>query len=170
MGDLDTPILTASTVLLLMPDQADAPVAVLLERQVIPSSVLLDVLDRRATFVRLRRGPNVHGLTEPYRQLTRAEAADCEPGETVTFDRYAQARFARSASLFGAPDTIAFVPLLDARPPARVRVPIPSLDLNSWHDFVLSSANRTECTYRIAGAAEPVGTPTRGVPDALSTR
>jgi hypothetical protein len=170
MGEIDTTTLTASAVLLLMPDQAEAPVAVLVDRPGIPSSVLLDALDRRATFVRLRRGPNVHGLPEPYRQLTRAEAADCEPVETVTFDRYAQARFARSASLFGAPDAVAFVPLNAGQPPARVRVPIPSLDLDSWHDFVLSSSSRAECFYRIADSRSGIGTAIRGVPHALSSR
>jgi hypothetical protein len=167
MNEFGASTLAATAVLLLLPDQADTPVAVLIDSPRVPSSVLLDVLDRRCTFVRLRRGPNAHGLSEPYRQLSRDEAANCVPVETVTHHRYVQARFARSASLFGAPDTVAFVPVHDGRPYERVRIPIPSLDRQSWHDFVLSATSRTECTYRIA-TPSPIDVARQGDTDALS--
>jgi hypothetical protein len=156
--------LTATAVLLMMPKHAKTPVAVLVTGQGVPSSVLLDVFDGRETFVRLRRGPTVHGLSEPYRELSRDEfPPESAAAEVVTFDRYVQARFSRSASLFGAPDAVAFVPRDPAgQAYARVRIPIPSLDQQSWHDFVLTADARSECTYRIAydaaTAAHPGGT------------
>jgi hypothetical protein len=147
--------LTATAVLLMLPKHARTPVAVIIDRDEVPSSVKLDVYDGHECFVRLRRGANAHGLTESYRQVSRDEfPPEFTPVETVRFDRYVQARFPHSASLFGAPDAVAFVPR-DARGRAyqRVHLPIPSLDNRSWHDFTLASQSRTECTYRIADGA-----------------
>jgi hypothetical protein len=149
--------LTATAVLLLIPKHGKTPVAVLIDRTGVPSSVSLDVYDGHECFVRLRRGPNVHGLVEPYRQVSRDEfPPETAPAEVVTFARYYAARFARSASLFGAVDAVAFVPRdASGRAYPRVRIPIPSLDRRSWHDFVLVAETRTECRYRIADPSSP---------------
>ena len=143
--------LTATAVLLMMPRLARTPVAVLIDQSV-PSSLRLEVFSGRDVFVRLRKGPSVHGLGEPYRELT-ADEYPVESGAVavVGFDRYVQARFACSASVFGAADTVAFVPRDGyGRAYRRVRVPVPSLDRPSWHEFELVSRTRMECRYRVA--------------------
>jgi hypothetical protein len=147
--------LTATAVLLMLPKHSRTPAVVITDRPVVPSSVELDVFDGRKCFLRLRRGANTHGLTESYREVSRDEfPPEFTPTEVVRFDRYVQARFTRSASLFGTPDAVVFAPRApDGRPFDRVRIPIPSLDNRSWHDFTLNSQSRTECVYRIAEAA-----------------
>jgi hypothetical protein len=161
---------TATSVLLMMPKHAKTPVAVLVDRAGVPSSVMLDVFDARETFVRLRRGPNIHGLSEPYRQLSRDEyPPESSAVETVTADRYCKARFARSASVFGAPDVVVFVPRdSSGRAYRGVRIPIPSLDQWSWHRYALATETRTECTYRIADDA-PHGVSRHGGSNAVRT-
>ncbi|WP_431198049.1 hypothetical protein [Leifsonia xyli] len=151
--------MTATAVLMMLPRRARTPVAVLVDGPV-PSSLRLDVFGGRDLFVRMRRGPGVHGLAEPYRELPRDDfPVESEPAVVVTADGYAQGRFACSASVFGASDVVVFVPLdADAEAPARVRIPIPSLDRPSWHDYELVSRTRMECRYRVAGRDEPVPT------------
>ncbi|MDR6972184.1 hypothetical protein [Leifsonia shinshuensis] len=155
MGDM-----TASAVLMMLPRRARTPVAVLAEGPV-PSSLRLDVFGGRDLFVRMRRGTGVHGLSEPYREQPRDEyPAESDPAVVVTSDSHAPARFACSASVFGATDVIVFVPLdADGEAPAHVRIPIPSLDRPSWHDYELVSRTRMECRYRVADTndAIPVG-------------
>ena len=144
--------LAATAVLLMLPRHANTPVAVLVDGPSVPSSVQLDVFDGRDRFVRLRKGPHVHGLTEPYRPVSRDEfPPESAAVEVVAFDRYAQCRFERSASIFGAVDAVVFVPRdTEGRSYSRVRIPIPSLDQSSWHDFERTAETRTECRYRIA--------------------
>ncbi|MGH1550232.1 hypothetical protein ACRAWB_14100 [Leifsonia poae] len=154
MGDM-----TATAVLMMLPRRARTPVAVLVDGPV-PSSLRLDVFGGRDLFVRMRRGPGVHGLAEPYRELPRDDfPVESEPAVVVTADGYAQGRFACSASVFGASDVVVFVPLdADAEAPARVRIPIPSLDRPSWHEYELVTRTRMECRYRVADRDEPVPT------------
>ena len=151
--------LAATAVLLMLPRHATTPVAVLTDRPTVPSSVQLDVFDGRERFVRLRKGPHVHGLTEPYRHVSRDEfPSESAAVEVVVFDRYAQCRFERSASIFGAVDAVVFVPRdPEGRSYGRVRVPIPSLDQTSWHDFERAAESRTECRYRIASTGDAPG-------------
>lgn len=155
MGDM-----TATAVLMMLPRRARTPVAVLVEGAV-PSSLRLDVFGGRDLFVRMRRGPGVHGLSEPYREQPRDDLpAESDPGLVVDSDRYVQARFACSASVFGATDVVVLVPLDDdGEAPSRVDIPIPSLDRPSWHEFELVSRTRMECRYRIASPrqAVPIG-------------
>lgn len=148
--------LAATAVLLMLPKHAKTSVAVLVDDPSVPSSVQLDVFDGREQFVRLRKGPHVHGLTEPYRQLSRDEfPPESAAVQRVDFDHYVQCRFERSASIFGAVDAVVFVPRdAGGRSYARVRIPVPSLDQHSWHDFELTSESRTECRYRIAGSGD----------------
>ena len=154
MGDM-----TATAVLMMLPRRARTPVAVLADGPV-PSSLRLDVFGGRDLFVRMRRGPGVHGLSEPYREQPREDfPVESDPAVVVTNDRYAQARFACSASVFGASDVIVFVPLDDdGEAPDHVRIPIPSLDQPSWHEYELVSRTRMECRYRVAGARDTVPT------------
>jgi hypothetical protein len=142
--------MTASAVLMMLPRRAHTPVAVLAEGAV-PSSLRLDVFGGHELFVRMRRGHAVHGLTEPYREQPRDDIpAESEPALIVTSDRYAHARFAYSASVFGASDIIVLVPLGEGgEASARIRVPVPSLDRPSWHEYELVSRTRMECRYRI---------------------
>jgi len=144
--------LAATAVLLMLPRHAKTPVAVLIDGPSVPSSVQLDVFDSRERFVRLRKGAHVHGLTEPYRHVSRDEfPAESAAVHVVGFDNHAQCRFERSASIFGAVDAVVFVPRdPEGRSYGRVRIPIPSLDQRSWHDFERTAESRTECRYRIA--------------------
>lgn len=157
--------LTASAVLLMLPRHARTPVAVLVGGEV-PSSLRLDIFDAKDTFVRLRKGPGAHGLPEPYRQVSWDEfPAESAAAIAVSPQTFAQARFASSASLFGAVDAIAFVPWTQSGEAyERVRVPIPSLDQASWHEYELAAQSRTECRYRVATTPAFVG----GGVDALS--
>jgi len=152
--------MTATAVLMMLPRRARTPVAVLTDGPV-PSSLRLDVFGGRDLFVRMRRGPGAHGVGEPYREQPRDDLpAESDPAVVVDAERYAQARFACSASVFGATDVVVFVPLdPGGEAPERVRIPVPSLDRPSWHDFDLVSRTRMECRYRIAGRDEalPVG-------------
>jgi hypothetical protein len=143
----------ATAVLMMLPRRARTPVAVLVDGPV-PSSIRLDVFGGRDLFVRMRRGPGVHGLSEPYREQPRDDfPVESDPAVVVTGDRYAQARFACSASVFGASDVVVFIPLDDdGEAPSHVSIPIPSLDRPSWHEFELVSRTRMECRYRIATA------------------
>lgn len=156
MGDM-----TATAVLMMLPRRARTPVAILADGAV-PSSLRLDVFGGRDVFVRMRRGPGVHGLSEPYREVSRDDfPAESEPALVVSSDRYVQARFACSASVFGATDVVVFVPLDDdGEAPAHVAIPIPSLDRPSWHEFELVSRTRMECRYRVV--RERDGVPTGG--------
>jgi hypothetical protein len=133
----------------------------------VPSSLRLDVFGGRDLFVRMRRGLGVHGLGEPYREQPRDDfPAESEPALVVTADRYAPSRFACSASVFGASDIVVFVPLdAGGEAPSRVRVPIPSLDRPSWHEYELVSRTRMECRYRVA---DPAGAVPAGGTHALS--
>lgn len=160
--------LTATAVLLMMPRLARTPVAVLIDGDV-PSSLRLEVFSGRDIFVRLRRGPTAHGLAEPYRELQADEyPAESTAAAVVGFDRYAQARFPHSASVFGAVDAVVFVPReADGRAYQRVRVPVPSLDQRSWHEFELASESRTECRYRVAAASSALP---NGEADAVPAR
>jgi hypothetical protein len=126
----------------------------------VPSSLRLDVFGGRDVFVRMRRGPGVHGLGEPYREQPRDDfPAESEPAMVVESERYTQARFACAASVFGAADVVVLVPLLpDGEAPQVVRVPIPSLDRPSWHRFELVSRTRMECRYRVATLHDAVPT------------
>ncbi|WP_285114938.1 hypothetical protein [Leifsonia sp. fls2-241-R2A-40a] len=153
--------LTATAVLMMLPRRARTPVAVLVDAPV-PSSLRLDVFGGRDLFVRMRRGPGVHGLSEPYREQSRDDyPAESEPAIIVDSDRYVQARFACSASVFGATDVVVLVPEdAEGEAPSRIRIPIPSLDRPSWHEFELVARTRMECRYRIADAAD--STPTGG--------
>ena len=155
---MSEPELTATAVLLMLPRLARSPVAVLIDGEV-PSSLRLEAFSGRDVFVRLRTGPSAHGLAEPYRELQADEyPAESSPVAVVGSDRYAQARFPYSASVFGAVDAVAFVPRdADGRAYRRVRVPVPSLDQRSWHEFELASESRTECRYRVAAGAVPKG-------------
>ena len=154
MGDM-----TATAVLMMLPRRARTPVAVLVDAPV-PSSLRLDVFGGRDLFVRMRRGPGVHGLSEPYREQPRDDyPAESEPAIIVNSDEYVHARFACSASVFGANDVVVLVPLDDAgEAPAHIRIPIPSLDRPSWHEFELVSRTRMECRYRVAGQRDVVPT------------
>ena len=154
MGDM-----TATAVLMMLPRRARTPVAVLTDGPV-PSSLRLDVFGGRDLFIRMRRGPGVHGLSEPYRELSRDDVpVESEPAVVVTFDGYAQARFACSASVFGASDVVVFVPLdEEGEAPDTVRIPIPSLDRPSWHVYELVSRTRMECRYRVADLHDAVPT------------
>ncbi len=160
----------ATAVLLMLPKNGKTPVAVLVDDPAVPSSVQLDVFDGRESFVRLRKGPHVHGLTEPYRQVSRDEfPPESSAVRVITFDRYIQCRFERSASIFGAVDAVVFLPRdAQGRSHARVRIPIPSLDQRSWHDFELAVESRTECRYRIAHPDD--GARTLGGSHAVSAR
>lgn len=148
--------LAATAVLLMLPRHAKAPVAVLIDAETVPSSVQLDVFDGRERFVRLRKGPHAHGLPEPYRQVSRDEfPSESAAALVVDFERYALCRLERSASIFGAVDAVVFVPRdPEGRSYERVRVPVPSLDQSSWHDFERTVESRTECRYRIADTAD----------------
>lgn len=150
--------LTATAVLLMLPRHARTPVAVLVGGDV-PSSLRLDIFDAKDTFVRLRKGPGGHGLPEPYRQVSWDEfPAESAAALAVSPETFAQARFAGSASLFGAVDAVAFVPWTESGEAyEHVRVPIPSLDQPSWHDYELVSQSRTECRYRVATTPALVG-------------
>jgi hypothetical protein len=152
MGDM-----TATAVLMMLPRRARTPVAVLTDGPV-PSSLRLDVFGGRDLFMRMRSGPGVHGLSEPYRELPRDDfPVESEPAVIVTATSHAQARFACSASVFGASDVVVFVPLDAAgEAPGRVRIPIPSLDRPSWHPYELVARTRMECRYRVAGRADAV--------------
>jgi len=143
--------MAATAVLMMLPRRARTPVAVLVDGPV-PSSLRLDVFGGREMFVRMRRGPGIHGVGEPYRELPRDDfPAESDPAVVVSPDAYAPSRFACSASVFGASDVIVFVPLDQAsEAPVRVQVPIPSLDQPSWHRFELVSRTRMECRYRVA--------------------
>jgi hypothetical protein len=153
--------MTASAVLMMLPRRARTPVAVLTDGPV-PSSMRLDVFGGRELFVRMRRGPGAHGVAEPYREQSRDDfPAESDPAVVVDTGRFEQARFACSASVFGAADVVVFVPLdEDGAPPSRIRVPIPSLDRPSWHEFELVSRTRMECRYRVA--QQPDAVPTGG--------
>lgn len=163
MGDM-----TASAVLMMLPRRAHTPVAVLADGPV-PSSLRLDVFGGRDLFVRMRRGPGIHGLAEPYREQPRDDIpAESEPALVVSSDRYAHARFAYSASVFGASDVIVLVPLdEDGDASARIRVPVPSLDQPSWHEYELVSRTRMECRYRIPDLDDAIP---RGGSHAVSAR
>jgi len=152
MGDL-----AATAVLMMLPRRARTPVAVLVDGPV-PSSLRLDVFGGRDLFVRMRRGPGAHGVSEPFREQSRDDfPVESDPAVVVAFDRYAQARFACSASVFGASDVVVFVPLDDdGEAPDRVSIPIPSLDQPSWHRFELVSRTRMECRYRVADPRDAV--------------
>jgi hypothetical protein len=85
----------------------------------------------------------------------------------VGFDRYVQARFPYSASVFGAVDVVAYVPRNGAGLAyRRVRIPVPSLDRASWHEFELIAQSRIECRYRVAAP----GDVSKGDADALPAR
>ena len=157
--------LTATAVLLMLPRHARTPVAVLVGGEV-PSSLRLDIYDAKDTFVRLRKGPGAHGLPEPYRQVSWDEfPAESAAVLEVSPRTFAQARFACSASVFGAVDAAVFVPRTEEGAAYEyVRVPIPSLDRPSWHDYELVAQTRTECRYRVAATPALVG----GGVDALS--
>ncbi|MGH1526621.1 hypothetical protein ACRAWC_22480 [Leifsonia sp. L25] len=152
--------MTATAVLMMLPRRARTPVAVLVDGPV-PSSLRLDVFGGRDLFVRMRRGPGVHGLGEPYREQHRDDfPVESDPAVVVSSDRHVQARFACSASVFGASDVVVFVPLDDdGEAPQHISVPVPSLDRPSWHEFELVSRTRMECRYRVAesGGALPTG-------------
>jgi hypothetical protein len=151
--------MTATAVLMMLPRRARTPVAVLVDAPV-PSSLRLDVFGGRDLFVRMRRGAGVHGLSEPYREQSRDDyPAESEPAIVVDSDRYVQARFACSASVFGANDVVVLVPLdEEGEAPARIRIPIPSLDRPSWHGFELVSRTRMECRYRVVAPHDAVPT------------
>jgi hypothetical protein len=52
-------------------------------------------------------------------------------------------------------DAVVFVPRDgEGRSYERVRIPIPSLDRFSWHDFERTGESRTECRYRIAATGD----------------
>lgn len=152
--------MTATAVLMMLPRRARTPVAVLVDGAV-PSSLRLDVFGGRDLFVRMRRGPGAHGVGEPFREQSHDDyPAESEPAVVVESERYAQARFACAASVFGATDVVVFVPLdAEGEAPSRVRIPIPSLDRPSWHEFELVSRTRMECRYRVAvpGGDVPTG-------------
>jgi len=97
-------------------------------------------------------------VSEPFREQSRDDfPVESDPAVVVAFDRYAQARFACSASVFGASDVVVFVPLDDdGEAPDRVSIPIPSLDQPSWHRFELVSRTRMECRYRVADPRDAV--------------
>ncbi|MEN0084633.1 MAG: hypothetical protein AAGC66_07685 [Leifsonia sp.] len=151
--------MTATAVLMMLPRRARTPVAVLIDGPV-PSSLRLDVFGGRELFVRMRRGPGAHGVAEPYREQPRDDfPVESDPAVVVDPGRFEQARFACSASGFGATDVVVFVPLdADGAPPSGVRVPIPSLDRPSWHEFELVSRTRMECRYRVADKSDAVPT------------
>lgn len=147
-------VLTVGSVLIMMSPYAQAPVVVLTEGDAVPSSVRLDVFDRREVFVRMRHGERSHGISEPYRLVSRDEyPPDVIPSLVVSSADFMQARFACSASLFGAVDAAVLVPRDETGALfAGVRIPIPSLDQPSWHEFRLNSHSRTECRYTIGGS------------------
>lgn len=141
---------TVGGVLMLLPQPGVAPVVVLVEGNA-PSSVRLEVFSDPRVFVRVRRGAAAHGLREPYRELAEEYPAESTaPAMTVDLTRYVRARFAHSASVFGAADAAVFLPR-DGRgsPHRRVRVPVPSLDRASWHEFDLLTESNAECRYGV---------------------
>ena len=144
---------------MMLPRHARTPLAVLVEERV-PSSLRMDVFGGRDLFLRMRRGEVVHGLVEPFREQPREDIpVESDPALIVTGDRYAQARFACSASVFGASDVVVFVPLdADGEAPERIRIPIPSLDRPSFHPYELVSRTRMECRYRVAVPGDTVPT------------
>ena len=83
---------TATSVLMLLPRLAHTPVVVLTDGPV-PSSVRLDVHAGRDLFVRIRRGPSMHGLWEPFRELPYDELpAESAVVASVDSERHVQAR------------------------------------------------------------------------------
>ncbi|GAB3614819.1 hypothetical protein GCM10027415_31590 [Humibacter ginsengisoli] len=140
---------TVGGVLMMVPQTGVAPVVVLVEGTA-PSSLLLDVFSDPRMFVRVRKGAPAHGLREPYRELTEEYPAESvTPAMIVNLTGFVRARFAYSASVFGAADAAVFLPRdAGGQPHRRVRVPVPSLDRASWHEFELLGDSNAECRYR----------------------
>jgi hypothetical protein len=139
---------TVGGVLMMVAQTGVAPVVVLVAGAA-PSSLLLDVFSDQRMFVRVRKGAPAHGLREPYRELTDEYPAESvSPAMIVDLTGFVRARFAHSASVFGAADAAVFLPRDGSgRPHRRVRVPVPSLDRASWHEFELLGDSNAECRY-----------------------
>src|SRR4051812_38484372 len=91
----------AAGVALLMPAASGPEIAVLLAGPEAPSGVTVEIFGGGETFLRMRQGPLVHGMLEPYRQSR--DGGDVAVSR-VTAASHELVRLADAGRLFGAGD------------------------------------------------------------------
>src|SRR3954470_17471634 len=108
----------AAGVALLMPAASAPEIAVLLSGPEAPFGIAVEVFGRPESYLRMRQGPLVHGMLEPYRQ---GRDADAETFARVTGASHDLVRLAGAGRLFGAGATAVLVPRsADGRPVGRI--------------------------------------------------
>ncbi len=112
----------AAGVALLMPAASAPEIAVLLSGPEAPFGIAVEVFGRPESYLRMRQGPIVHGMLEPYRQ---GRDADADTFARVTATSHELVRLAGAGRLFGAGDTAVLVPRsADGRTVRRISVPL----------------------------------------------
>jgi hypothetical protein len=144
----------AAGVALLMPAASGPEIAVLLGGPEAPSGIAVEVFGREETFLRMRHGPLVHGMLEPYRQTTDGRGAAFD---RVTGDSHELVRLADAGRLFGAADTAVLVPRSpDGRPIGVISLPLNPI--GSPRRAVLNRAHSsTEAVYALRDEVDDPG-------------
>src|SRR3954470_3749433 len=96
----------AAGVALLMPAASAPEIAVLLSGPEAPFGIAVEVFGHQESYLRMRQGPLVHGMLEPYRQGRDDTGAYAR----VTATSHELVRLAGAGRLFGAGDTAVLVP------------------------------------------------------------
>src|SRR3954469_10177721 len=144
----------AAGVALLMPAASAPEIAVLLGGPEAPFGIAVEVFGRPESYLRMRQGPLVHGMLEPYRQ---GRDADIGAFARVTGAPHELVRLAGAGRLFGAGDTAVLVP----RSPDGRALGVISLPLNpigSPRRAVLNRAHSSaEAVYALRDEVDDPG-------------
>src|SRR4051812_50082164 len=92
----------AAGIALLMPAASAPEIAVLLGGPEAPFGIVVEVFGRPESYLRMRQGPLVHGMLEPYRQ---GRGSDTDAFARVTGASHELVRLAGARRVFGAGDT-----------------------------------------------------------------